>query len=67
VAGPPDLLGDDQVGALEDPDVLLDAVDRQLVGPREIADRRGTAPQALEDAPAGGIAEREERAVECRY
>jgi hypothetical protein len=66
VPGPPELLGDDQVGALEDPDVLLDAVDRQLVGPREIADRRGTAAQALEDAAARGIREREERAVEYR-
>jgi hypothetical protein len=58
------LLGLDEAGALEDPDVLLDPVERQARRPRELAQRRGAAAQPLEDAPPRGVREREERRVE---
>src|SRR6185295_17600040 len=63
-ARPAHLLGLDEAGALQDPDVLLDSVERQARRPRELAQRRGAAPQALEDAPPRGVREREERRVE---
>jgi hypothetical protein len=64
LASPADLLGDDEVGALEDPDVLLDPVERQAGRPRELADRRRAAAEALEDPAARRIRQREERVVE---
>jgi hypothetical protein len=64
---PPDLLGGHQVGALEDPDVLLDPVERQPERLRELADRGRAAAEALEDLAPCRVREREERAVEgCR-
>jgi hypothetical protein len=66
VARTPDLLGDDEVGALEDADVLADPVDRQAVGLRELADRGGAAAEALEDSSPGRVREGEEGPVECR-
>ena len=66
LARAPDLLGDDEVGALEDADVLLDPVDRQPVRLRELADRGRAAAEALEDPAPGRVREGEERAVECR-
>jgi hypothetical protein len=65
VARPPDLLGDDEVGALEDPDVLLDPVERQPVRLRELADRGRAGAEALEDPAPGRVGEGEERPVEC--
>jgi len=61
-----DLLGRDEVDALEDPDVLLDAVDRQPERLRELADRGRPALQALEDLAPRRVRQGEERAVESR-
>jgi hypothetical protein len=61
----PDLLGGDEVGALEDADVLLDAVQRQPVRLRELADRGRAGAEALEDPAPRRVGEGEERAVEC--
>jgi hypothetical protein len=55
VAGPADLLGHDEIGALEDPDVLLDAVDGQLVRPCQVADGRRAVAETLEDPAASGV------------
>ena len=60
------LLGDDQIGALEDPDVLLDPVDGQAERLRQLADRRRAVAEALEDPAPGRIREGEECPVECR-
>jgi hypothetical protein len=60
-----DLLGHDKVGALEDPDVLPDPVDRQPVRLRELADRGRAAAEALEDPAPGRVREGEEGSVEC--
>jgi hypothetical protein len=60
------LLGRHEVGALEDPDVLLDPVDRQPERLRELADRGRATAQALEDPAPCRVGEGEERAVECR-
>ena len=64
LARAPDLLGDDEVGALEDPDVLLDPVEGQPVRPGELADRGRAAAEALEDPAPGRVREGEERPVE---
>jgi hypothetical protein len=61
-ARPPDLLGDDEIGRLEDADVLLDPVDRQAERRGELAERRGTVAETLEDPAPGRIRQREERA-----
>jgi hypothetical protein len=66
VTGAAELLGDDEVGTFEDPDVLLDPVDGQAERLRQLADRCRAAPEALEDATAGRVREGEERAVQCR-
>jgi hypothetical protein len=60
LARPPDLLGDDKLGGLEDPDVLLDPVDRQAERRGELSERRGTVAQALQDPAPGRIRQREE-------
>jgi hypothetical protein len=65
LAHPAHLLGLDQAGELQDPDVLLDPVEGQAGRPRELAQRRRPAAQALENAPPLGVREREERRVEC--
>jgi hypothetical protein len=44
--------------------VLLDPVQGQARRPRELAQRRGAAAQALDDAPPRGVREREEGRVE---
>jgi len=64
LARPAHLLGLDEAGELEDPDVLLDPVDGQARRLRELAQRRGAAAQALENGPPLGLREREERRVE---
>jgi hypothetical protein len=64
LAHPAHLLGLDQAGELQDPDVLLDPVEGQARRPRELAQRRGAAAEALENAPPLGVREREERRVE---
>jgi hypothetical protein len=64
LARPANLLGLDEAGELEDPDVLLDPVEGQARRPRELAQRRGTAAQALQNAPPLEIRESEERCVE---
>jgi hypothetical protein len=61
---PSDLLGGHEVGALEDPDVLLDPVERQPERLGQLADRGRAPPQPLEDLTPRGIGEGEERAVE---
>jgi hypothetical protein len=60
------LLGGHEVGALEDPDVLLDPVDGQAERLRKLADRGRPPAETLEDPAPGRVREREERAVECR-
>jgi hypothetical protein len=60
------LRGDDEIGALEDPDMFLDPVDRQAERPGELADRGGSSAQALEDPAPRRIRQGEERRVECR-
>jgi hypothetical protein len=64
LARPPHLLGLDEAGQLEDPDVLLDPVEGQARRRGELAQRRRAAAEALEDAPALRIREREEGRVE---
>jgi hypothetical protein len=64
LAHPAHLLGLDQASELQDPDVLLDPVKGQARRPRELAQRRGPAAQALKNAPPLGVREREERRVE---
>lgn len=64
LAHPPHLLGLDEAGEFQDPDVLLDPVEGQARGGRELAQRRRAAAQAFEDAPSLGVREREERRVE---
>jgi len=54
----------DEAGELEDPDVLLDPVEGEARRPCELAQRRGAAAQALENAPPCGIRERKECRVE---
>ena len=61
---PAHLLGLDEAGELENPDVLLDPVEGQARRPRELAQRGGAAAQTLEDAPPRGVREREEGRVE---
>jgi hypothetical protein len=65
LAYPAHLLGLDEASELQDPDVLLDPVEGQARRPRELAQRRGAAAQALENAPPRGVREREKRRVEC--
>jgi hypothetical protein len=60
------LLGDHEVGAFEDPNVLLDPVDRQPKRLRKLADCGLAASQLLEDPAPGRVGEGKERAVECR-
>jgi hypothetical protein len=64
LADPTHLLGLHQAGDLQDPDVLLDPVERQARGPRELTQRRRPTAQALENAPPLGVRQREERRVE---
>jgi hypothetical protein len=64
LARPADLLGLDEAGVLQDPDVLLDPIEGQARRPRELAQRRGAAAQALYNAPPLRVREREERRVE---
>jgi hypothetical protein len=64
LARPAHLLGLDEAGELEDPDVLLDPVEGQARRLRELAQRRRAAAQALEDGPPLGLRQREERGVE---
>ena len=64
LAHPTHLLGLDEAGELQDPDVLLDPVEGQPRRLRELAQCRGPAGQALENAPPLGVREREERRVE---
>jgi hypothetical protein len=64
LARPAHLLGLYEAGELQDPDVLLDPIEGQARRPRELAQRRGTAPQALENAPPRRVREREERRVQ---
>jgi len=65
LAHPAHLLRLDEASELQDPDVLLDPVEGQARRPRELAQRRGPAAQALENAPPPRVREREERRVEC--
>src|SRR3954447_5057207 len=64
-AGAADLLRDHEVDLLEDPDVLLEAVERQAERLGQFADCRRPAGEPLEDAPARRVGEGEERAIEC--
>jgi hypothetical protein len=66
LARPAHLLGLDEAGELEDPDVLLDPVEGQARRLRELAQCRGATAKALENPPPLGIREREERRVERR-
>jgi hypothetical protein len=66
VARAADLLADDEVGALEDPDVLLDPVDGQPERLRKLTDRGRAPAETLEDPAPRRVGEGEERAVECR-
>jgi hypothetical protein len=52
---PADFGGDDEVDGLEDSDVFLDAVERQVEGLNELADRRWSAGESLENASPGGV------------
>jgi hypothetical protein len=66
LAGAPDLPRDHEIHFLEDPDVLLHPVEREPERLGQLADRRRSVAEALEDAPAGRIREREERPIEGR-
>jgi hypothetical protein len=59
-----DLRGRDEVGALEDADVLLDPVEGQPERLRELADRGRAAAEPLEDLAPRRVGEGEERVVE---
>jgi hypothetical protein len=65
-AGAPDLRRDHETDLLEDPDVLLDAVEGEPERLGQLADRRRPPSEVLEDAPPGRVREGEERAVEGR-
>jgi hypothetical protein len=60
---PTDLGGDDEVDCLEDADVFLDAVERQVERASELADRRRAAGESFQDASPRGVGQGEERAV----
>jgi hypothetical protein len=64
LARPAYLLRLDEAGELENPDVLLDPVEGQARRLGQLAQRRGAAAQALENAPPLGVGEREECRVE---
>jgi hypothetical protein len=62
-----DFGSDDEIHFLQDADVLLDAVERQVERLGELADRRRAAGEPFEDAPARDVCEGEERPVQgCR-
>ena len=63
---PTHLHGGDELGLLEDSDVLLHPRQRHAERSGELADRRTAAPEALEDHPSGGVREGGERAVDRR-
>ena len=65
-SSPSDLLGGHEICLLEYPDMFLEAGERHAVGLCQLADRCGTAPEALEDVPARRIGQSREGAVECR-
>jgi hypothetical protein len=66
MARPAQLLGGHEVGALENPDVLLDPVERQSKRLGELADRGGGMAQPFEDLATCRVGERKEGPVECR-
>ena len=59
-----DLLGDDELGPLEDPDVLADSRERQTERTGELAVRRRSLAELLEDAAARRVRQREEGLVD---
>src|ERR1019366_9255363 len=61
---PTHLLGGDELGLLEDPDVLLHPGQRHAEWLGELADRGAAAAEALEDQPSGGIGEGGKRPVD---
>jgi hypothetical protein len=64
--GAPDLRRDHEIDLLEDPDVLLHPVEGEPERLGQLADRRRSAAEALEDAAAGRVREGEELAIEGR-
>ncbi len=66
LAGAPDLRRDHEIDLLEDPDVLLHPVQGEPESLGQLANRRRSAPEALEDAPPGRVREGEKRAIEGR-
>src|ERR1700752_378039 len=66
-AGPhaPDLLGGDEPGLLQDADVLLHAREGHVELLGKVRDRSVGTPELLQNATAGGIRERGERAIEA--
>ena len=66
LSGPPHLLRDDEVGDLQDRDVLFDPVDRQPERACKLGDGGRTPFQLLQDPAPGGVGQGEERLVEGR-
>jgi FAD/FMN-containing dehydrogenase len=64
LAGSPDLRAGDEIDLLEDPDVLLHAVQGETERLGQLAYRGRPPPEPLDDAAASAIGQREERAVE---
>ena len=64
LASPSHLLGDHEVRILQNPHVLLDAVEGQAERVRQLTDGGGTSREQLEDPAAGRIREGEERTIE---
>src|SRR5215472_12003915 len=61
---PPDLLGRDEAGLLQHPDVLAHAGEGHVECLGQIRDRRVAASQPLQHATAGGVREGRERGIE---
>ena len=57
------LLGRDQLSVLEDPHVLLQAGQRHAGRCCQLADRRRTVAEPLENGPPGRVGQRGERAI----
>ena len=63
-ASPSHLLGNHEVGVLEDPHVFLDAIEGQTEWLRQLTDCGGMRREQLEDPAACRIREGEERAIQ---